>query len=331
MLYSLVSKVMKKLIKFIFILIVLAGVGLLAVYSFIEYKYSREINLPKEKVLVINKGDSISSVANKLFSDDKQRFFFTKIARLKKQDTDIKVGEFLIPQKTSIENLLEFISSNNTINYKVTIIEGYQKYQMAEVFNGIENMTGEIPVVTQEGVFMPDTYYYKTGDTKGSIFKRANTAMDKYLTKAWENRDINIPIKTKREALILASIIERETGQADEYKLVSSVFINRINKGMKMQADSTAIYGVTNGESKFDRKLYTKDLEKKNDFNTYYIKGLPSEPICNPGKQAIDAVMHPADTKYLYFVADGTGGHVFAETGKQHERNVVQWRKIKNK
>jgi UPF0755 protein len=321
---------MKKIFITISILLFLVIAGLFALRQSIEYQYTRQIDLVLNQILTINSGDSINTVANKVFNSDKDKFVFTKIAGIKNRDTDIKTGEFLIPEKVSIEELLDIVSSNNTINYKVTIIEGYQKYQMASVFNGIKNMSGDNPIVTQEGIFMPDTYYYKTGDTKASVLKRANNAMDKYLTNAWDNRDESLPIKTKREALILASIVERETGQSDEYKLVSSVFMNRLKRGMKLQADSTSIYGITNGERKFNRKLYTGDLAQKNSYNTYYIKSLPKEPICNPGKEAIDAVMHPADTKYLYFVADGTGGHVFAKTGKEHERNVVQWRKIKN-
>jgi UPF0755 protein len=158
---------------------------------------------------------------------------------------------------------------------------------------------------------------------------KAQEEMNKYLESAWEQRDLTIPLKNKQEALILASIIEKETSQEDEYKLVSSVFINRLQKNMKLQADSTAIYGVTNGEQPFSRKLYTKDLNKINDYNTYIKNGLPIAPICNPGKKAIDAVMHPENTDYLFFVADGTGGHVFSKTINEHEKNVIKWRKIK--
>lgn len=319
-------KTLHKILLLSLFIILLISLGL---SKSIKYQYTRSV-VAEEQILIVNRGDSISSISNKLMLGDKSKFWFSKMARINGVDKVIKAGEFLIPEHASIKDLLDIISSNNTIDYKVTIIEGYQKYQIPEIFNGIENMYGEIPFISQEGVFMPDTYYYKTGATKDSVLKRANEAMENYLSDSWGNREKSIPIKTKREALILASIIEKETAQNDEYKLVSSVFMNRLKRGMKLQADSTAIYGVTNGEKKFNRKLFKGDLAKQNEYNTYYIKGLPKSPICNPGKKAIDAVMHPANTDYLYFVADGTGGHVFAKSGKEHERNVVKWRKIKN-
>lgn len=310
---------------------IIAFAAVLFLMQSIEYQYSKKIDLTDQRILTVERGDSTRAISKKLFFNNKQSFLFSKIASIKGRDIKIKAGEFIIPEKSSIKDILDIVTSNNTINYKVTIIEGFQKYQIPSIFNGIDNTLGEMPPITQEGVFMPDTYYYKTGDSKKEILVRANKAMGEYLDKAWEGRDKNIPIKTKKEALILASIVEKETSQDDEYKIVASVFMNRLDKGMKLQADSTAIYGITNGKKKFNRKLYKGDLAKINKYNTYVVKKLPIAPICNPGKKAIDAVMHPADTDYLFFVADGTGGHVFTSSGKQHERNVIKWHKIKAK
>lgn len=320
---------MKKLLITLSILIILSIAGVFAIKYYIDGQYIMPRNLPEEQIILIERGDTINTVAKKLQLTEDQTFWFTKIARIKGRDKDIKTGEFSIPAIANIKQLLDAITSNDTISYKVTIIEGYQKYQIPTIFVGIDNLAGDMPEITQEGIYMPDTYYYKSGHAKSSILQRAQTAMEEYLDNAWQNKAKDLPIKTKEEALILASVVEKETSQDDEYKLVASVFMNRLNKGMKLQADSTSIYGITNGEKKFNRKLYTGDLAKKNEFNTYYIKGLPKRPICNPSRQAIDAVMHPAETDYLYFVADGTGGHVFAKTGKEHDRNVIKWRKIK--
>jgi len=314
----------------IFFLILIVLIAYIAISKSIKYQYIKSQPNVYEQILTISKGDSLSSVASQLFSNKKERFIFEKLAILNKQDSNIKTGEFLIPMNPSIKRILEIITSNNTINYRITIIEGYQKYQIEHLFDGIYNAIGDMPKIEKEGIFLPDTYYYKTGDTKIEILKRANKAMENYLNSAWENRAKNLPIKNKREALILASIIEKETAIKSEYKQIASVFINRLNKGMKLQADSTSIYGITNGERKFNRKLYKGDLAKKNSYNTYYIKGLPIGPICNPSREAINAALHPADTDYLYFVANGTGGHTFANSGKEHEHNVVKWRKIRD-
>lgn len=324
-------KCMKKILTISLILILLAVAGAFALVKYINFQYKKPVALLEEQIITINKGDAISKISDNLFASDFNKIIFSKLAIVKGRDGDIKTGEFLIPKAASIKNILDIITSNNTINYKITIVEGYQKYQIRNIFTGIDNLSGEIPEIKKEGLFLPDTYLYKSGDTKESILNRAKDSMNKYLDEVWLKRDKTTPLKSKYEALVLASIIEKETSQEGEYKVVASVFINRLNKRMKLQADSTSIYGITNGEKKFNRKLYKGDLAKKNEFNTYYIKGLPKKPICNPSRKAIDAAVNPAKTKYLYFVADGTGGHVFSKTSKEHERNVVRWRKIKKK
>lgn len=322
---------MKKILIITLLFFVMLICGLFATYKIAMHYYEKPIASLKEQIIVINKGDSVSKISSYLGLDSKSSFMLSHLSKLDNKSVNIKTGEFLIPEKSSIESILKIITSNNTVDYKITIVEGYQKYQVRDIFNGIDNVVGDSPDVKQEGVFLPDTYLYKSGDSKQSILNRAKKAMQDYLDNAWNNRDKKIPIKNKKEALILASVIEKETSKANEYKIVSSVFMNCLKRKMKLQADSTAIYGITQGNKKFNRKLYKGDLKKENLYNTYYVKRLPVAPICNPSKKAIDAVMHPANTKYLYFVADGTGGHVFSKTSKEHERNVLRWRKIKKK
>ena len=315
------------------ILVVLVAINIASfavMLKVVKHQYSRPIYVG-EQILTIKTGDTLDKIANKVFSQHRDKFWFKKISAIKKCDTEIKTGEFFISHEISIEGLLELISSNNTVDYKITIVEGFQKYQLEGMFGEINNLSGDIPEINHEGEYLPNTYFYKAGDSRESILKRAKNAMDDYLTESWKNRDRSILVETPRDALILASIIEKETAKADEYALVASVFMNRIRDGMKLQADSTAIYGLTHGNRKFNRRLFTGDLAKENKFNTYHIEGLPRTPICNPGKKAIDAVMHPAETNYLFFVANGSGGHAFSETNAEHNKNVKTWRSFKKR
>ncbi len=178
---------------------------------------------------------------------------------------------------------------------------------------------------------MPDTFQFSEGDNRRELLAKMAAAQEKYLQKLWSNRQPNLPLKTPMEALILASIVEKETGQADERKRVAGVFVNRLRIGMKLQSDPTIIYGLVGGKGKLGHPLRRSEMAKQTGYNTYQINGLPPTPIANPGRKAIEAVLNPADTKDLYFVADGTGGHAFAPTLKGHNDNVRKWRKIEAK
>ncbi|OPZ78445.1 MAG: putative aminodeoxychorismate lyase [Alphaproteobacteria bacterium ADurb.Bin438] len=178
---------------------------------------------------------------------------------------------------------------------------------------------------------MPETYHYHYGVKKKEIFNRIKESMATYIDTVWDKRVSNLPFTTKEEALTLASIVERETSIPSEYPEVASVYINRLKIDMKLQADPTVIYAVSNGTAVLNRLLTLADLKIDNPYNTYVNKGLPPSPICNPGKKAIDAVLNPAETEYLFFVADGTGGHVFTKNYKDHSKKVSEWRKINKK
>jgi UPF0755 protein len=319
---------MSKIIIILISFILLIAITLICSIKFISYKYNENIDLGQSQILTINTGDNLNKVANQLFTKKQEIFWFKHLAKYNKKDGQIKTGEFSIPQTVSIKKLLEIITSNNTINYQITIVPGSVKFQIENIFTGIDNLTGEA-VVKAEGIYLPNTYFYKSGDSKQSILDRAEKQMDEYLNDTWNKKPENTLLKSKQEALILASIIEKETATPEEYCLVSSVFHNRLNKGMKLQADSTAIYGVTLGEKKFNRKLYEGDLQKNNEYNTYIIKGLPKSPISTPSKQAINCAINPDETEYLYFVANGTGGHTFATNITDHQNNVIAWRKFK--
>ena len=214
------------------------------------------------------------------------------------------------------------------LRLRVTIAEGVTSWQVVQGLNGIEALTGEVASVPAEGTLAPDSYQISKGDDRNALIAEMAGRQAKLLADAWAGRDADLPYQTPEEALVMASIIEKETGVPTERKQVASVFVNRLRQGMKLQTDPTVIYGVTKGEGVLDRGLRQSELKRETPYNTYVIEGLPPTPIANPGAASIEAAMHPDATQYLFFVADGSGGHAFATTLDEHNRNVAAWRKI---
>ncbi|MGR3500991.1 endolytic transglycosylase MltG [Pseudaestuariivita sp.] len=211
---------------------------------------------------------------------------------------------------------------------RVAIAEGATSWQIVNALQSVPLLTGEVDDMPVEGSLAPDSYEVRKGDTVESVVDRMAAAQTRILAEAWESRVADLPLESAEEALILASIIEKETGVAEERRQVSSVFINRLNRGMRLQTDPTVIYGITNGEGVLGRGLRQSELRRATPYNTYVIPGLPPTPIANPGRAAIEAALDPDSTDYLFFVADGTGGHAFAQTLEEHNRNVAVWRRI---
>ncbi len=240
----------------------------------------------------------------------------------------IKAGEYQIPKGLSLSSLMDYLSdSSNTILHQVTIPEGWRSSQILDRLNNNDHLHGILPEALPEGRYLADTWSFERGMKKTDLLKKMAKAQDDLLDELWENRASDLPIKTKKEAVILASIVERETGKPEERDIVASVYINRLKKDMKLDADPTVAYGA--GKFGSDNPLTRSDLKDKNNpYNTYQHKGLPPGPIANPGRGAIQAVLNPAHTDYLFFVADGTGGHIFAKTYKEHQKNVAKWREI---
>lgn len=226
------------------------------------------------------------------------------------------------------EEYTKLVEAKTPIAYRVTIAEGLTSWQIAEGLKQADFLSGEISEIPAEGSLAPDTYEVRRGATGEEVLELMRDAQNRTIAKAWEDRLEDLPIKTQEDAIILASIIEKETGVNSERELVSSVFINRLNKGMKLQTDPTVIYGITEGKGTLGRGLRRSELSKKTAYNTYIIPGLPPTPIANPGRAAIEAALKPESSEFLFFVADGTGGHAFAKTLAEHNRNVANWRKI---
>jgi UPF0755 protein len=190
-----------------------------------------------------------------------------------------------------------------------------------------QGLTGKAEMPA-EGSILPETYTYALDEERSAVVERMRQSMREVLDELWPKRADNLPVKTRQEAVVLASIVEKETGLPEERPRVAAVFVNRLRRGMKLQSDPTVAYAITRGKRQMERPLRFKDLEIKDPYNTYYTKALPPGPICNPGRAALAAVLNPIETKELYFVADGTGGHVFANTLIEHNRNVEKWRKV---
>lgn len=253
---------------------------------------------------------------------------FRYLARLFGASAAIKAGEYRIPPRTSAADVLGLLQGGRTVQRLVTIPEGLPSAIAHDVLAKAAGLTGEVPVPA-EGSLLPDSYAYQPGDTRASVVARMQKAMAAYRAAAWARRRPVIAVRTPAEAIVLASIVEKETGKPAERRLVAAVYGNRLRLGMPLQADPTVIYPITRGRP-LGRRILQSELHARNAYNTYASPGLPAGPICNPGRASIDAVLDPAASNALYFVADGTGGHVFATTLEQHNANVRKWFAIRH-
>ena len=237
----------------------------------------------------------------------------------------IKSGEYSIPKRASAKMVMDILVGGQTYIRRVVIPEGLTSTQIIEILNNAKGLVGVISQTPKNGTLLPETYHYSFGDTKEGIIVRMQNAMKRVIDEEWEKRADNLPLKSKQEAIILASIVEKETSLNKERAMVAGVFINRLNKKMRLQSDPTVIYAVTDGRLDLNRSLKKVDLKIQHPYNTYVIPALPAGPIGNPGKDAIKAVLNPAETDALYFVATGRGGHAFAKTLKEHNKNIQNW------
>ena len=282
---------------------------------------------------IVRNGAGIQEIASSLernnIVSDGRVFRFMSEAYLEDNDT-LKAGEYEIKAGSSMQEIMQLLKSGKSILYSVSLPEGLTVKQMFSRLSGDPVLEGDLPVqVPAEGTLRPDTYKFSRGTKRAEIVAQMAAAQKQLVDQIWEKRDPDLPIASRDEFVTLASIVEKETGIADERSRVASVFINRLEKGMRLQSDPTIIYGIFGGDGKpADRPILKSDLEKDTPYNTYLIKGLPPTPIANPGRAALEAVSNPSRTSDLYFVADGTGGHVFAATLDEHNNNVRRWRKI---
>lgn len=281
--------------------------------------------------VVIEKGSGTSSVATTLSNAGviSHPVLFRLAARVFGLDKQLKAGEYLFLPKISMYQAIQKISNGEIAYRKITLPEGLTSAQIVNLINQENLLSGEITEPISEGELLPETYSFVRGDSKNSIVLQAKKAMADALANAWANRQEDLPVKNAAQLLILASIIEKETAVDTERSLVASVFANRLSKGMKLQTDPTVIYALTDGKQELERTLTRKDLLIDNPYNTYKYYGLPPAPICNPGRASLNAAANPEFSPYLYFVANGKGGHNFATSLKEHNDNVQSWKKVK--
>ncbi len=252
---------------------------------------------------------------------------FRVAALVTRNDGPLHAGEFAFPAGAKLRDVLAILRTAHPVQHRLTIPEGLTAAQIAQLLQRTDVLTGETPIPNEGGV-LPNTYSYERGATRDSVLARAAAAMDKALAEEWAGRAPGLPLASAQQLLTLASIVERETSHAAERPHVAAVYINRLRLGMKLQADPTVAYAVSGGTDTNDRGLTRADLDRDNPYNTYRVTGLPPGPIDSPGVAALHASAHPIVSDDLYFVADGTGGHVFARTNEEHDRNVVRWRTI---
>jgi UPF0755 protein len=319
----------------ILVVIVLGGAvvaGAVAYWSYQDFRASGPSTA--ETTVVIERGASVRAIAQQLQDQGVIRNgqVFALAVRFLADGDSLKAGEYRFPAAISAEQAMRMMIEGTVIEYRVTVAEGLTSAQVLAVVAAAPDLAGEAPAeIPAEGSLLPETYAFTRGDTRADIVARMAEAMDKTMAELWPKRAKDLPIATPEEAIILASIVEKETGLAAERPRVAAVFVNRLRLGMPLQSDPTIIYFLTGGKGPLDRSLTYADLDKPDPYNTYLNPGLPPGPIANPGRAAIEAVLNPPDTKDLYFVADGTGGHAFAETLEQHNKNVANWRKIQEK
>jgi len=286
--------------------------------------------LDEDQVVVIPRNTGTAGIADILEREGviEQPLLFQIATLLNGQRGNLKAGEYVFRANTSINEAVEIIAQGRALLHSVTIPEGLTSYQIVNLLNENEILSGEIQEIPEEGSLMPDTYRFERGMERTQIIQAMMRAQERELARIWDRRADDLPIETPEELVILASIVEKETGRADERPRVAGVFINRLNRGMRLQSDPTIVYGLVGGQGTLGRGIRRSEITEATPYNTYVIEGLPPGPIANPGRAAMEAVASPSRTNELFFVADGTGGHTFSENYDQHRRAVGRWREI---
>ena len=292
--------------------------------------FTRPGPLQHETILIVRPGTDINIIAKELESRGiiSKAFIFRVGVKFFSGQEVMKAGQYLFPAHLSGRDVVKLLQTGKTVVHRITFAEGLTSNEIAAQLALTVGLTGDLSLPIAEGSLLPETYHFSYADPRSGLIKRMRKGLSKLMMGLWPYRDANLPFKSQREALILASIVEKETGKPSERAHIAGVFINRLRKKMRLQSDPTVVYGITKGKGPLGRSLRRSELRLKTAYNTYTNYGLPPTPIANAGRKSIEAVLHPMKTNDFYFVADGTGGHLFSRTLKQHNRNVSKWRKI---
>ena len=283
-------------------------------------------------IVTLPSGAGVSAIAATLKSAGVIRStdMFKAAATLTGADRKLRAGEYEVPSKASLRSVLVLLVEGKVVRHYVTLPEGWSSAQAVDILNNQPILTGTVADTPDEGSLWPDTYEVSRGETRASVIARMSRARDENLARLWAARSPATVVRTPDEAMVLASIVEKETGLAAERPRVAAIFTNRLRAGMRLESDPTIVYGITRGRP-LGRGIRRSELDRATVWNTYQIDGLPPTPIANPGRDAIAAVLNPPRTDELFFVADGTGGHVFARTYQDHLANVARWREIERR
>jgi UPF0755 protein len=319
-------------LNFFLMVVVLVVVATGGAFYFGHSHFLRPGPLAEPTSVMIAPGTDVDGISNLLERHNviDSPFLFTTAVRLNKVGDQLKAGEYLFQPAESMKQVIDDLVSGRSVLHAITFPEGMTSQKIVDKLNADEVLTGEITAVPPEGALMPETYKFTRGATRQQIIDQMQRMETRIAGEIWARRAPGLPIDTLEEFVTLASIVEKETGRADERSRVAAVFLNRLRDGMRLQSDPTVLYGLFGGAGRpSDRPIYQSDLDKPTPYNTYQIDGLPPGPIANPGRAALEAVANPSRTTELYFVADGTGGHVFSTTLADHNRNVARWREIR--
>ncbi len=286
--------------------------------------------LEQEKVVVLTREDDDGPIADQLEKAGvvENGMMFSIMALLDGQRSALKRGEYKFPAHVSMRDVEEMLAHHRVVKHKLPVPEGLTSEQIVQRLRDSDLLTGDIKDTPREGSLYPDTYVFERGDSRNALLAHMAVEQTRMVAQIWAKRAADLPIKSPGELVTLASVVEKETGKSDERPRVASVFVNRLQKHMKLQSDPTIVYGLVFGKGTLGHSITKAELQEATPYNTYFIDGLPPGPICNPGRAAMEAVANPAHTHDLFFVADGTGGHAFAETLDQHQKNVTRWRQI---
>lgn len=320
-------------LNFVLTAVILTGVVLGGGLFAIRSQFDRQGAVAQARSVSVEQGSSLRTIAEKLQRDGliSSKWMFVAGVYLNREQSNLKAGEYLIEANASMRDIMDAVVSGRGVLYSVSIPEGLTTQQIVARLRTEEILVGEIGEPPPEGSLLPETYKFSRGDSRQNLLDRMRRDHERVVADLWSRRAADLPITTPEELVVLASIVEKETALADERSRVAAVFINRLRIKMRLQTDPTVIYGLFGGEGKpTGFTLSRADLERQTPYNTYVIDGLPPGPIANPGRASLEAVANPSRTRDLFFVADGSGGHAFAETYEDHLRNVIRWRELRD-